>query len=110
MPDGATFVSEALRPSAHAFTAASSPAAGGLSHGEPPLPAEFGWHDERLVVREVVRRWRSTVTDRGDTYLAKHWYELAPEEGRPAVVYFDRTTRRNEPRWWLFTLATEVAR
>ena len=79
-------------------------ATGALSRGEPPLPREFTWHDERLVVRDVVRTWRSTITDRGDTYLAKHWFEIALEDGRVAVVYFDRKTRRSQPRWWLYTL------
>ncbi len=95
----ARFVSEALSASAdHVPT-------GALSRGEPPLPREFAWRDERLIVRDVVRTWRSTVTDRGDVYLAKHWFELALEDGRVAVVYFDRKSRRSEARWWLYTLA-----
>jgi hypothetical protein len=95
----ARFVSEALTASPeHVDT-------GALSRGEPSLPREFGWHDERLVVRDVVRTWRSTVTDRGDVYLAKHWFELALDDGRVAVVYFDRKTRREQPRWWLYTIA-----
>ena len=55
------FVSEALSASAECVDT------GALSRGEPPLPKEFGWRGERLAVREVVRTWRSTVTDRGDT-------------------------------------------
>ncbi len=78
---------------------------GALSRGEPPLPREFGRRDDRLVVRDVVRTWRSTITDRGDTYLAKHWFELVLDDGRTAVVYFDRKTRRTQPRWWLYTIA-----
>jgi hypothetical protein len=77
---------------------------GALSRGEPLLPKEFGWHDERLEVRDVVRTWRSTHTDRGDTYLARHWFEVALADGRVAVVYFDRKSRRDQPRWWLYTL------
>jgi hypothetical protein len=92
------FVSEALVASAEWIES------GALSRGEPALPKAFGWHDERLVVRDVVRTWRSTNTDRGDTYLARHWFEVALDDGRVAVVYFDRKSRRDQPRWWLYTL------
>jgi len=95
----AQFVSEALTASAETIDT------GGLSRGEPPLPKDFTWHDERLVVADVLRTWRSTNTDRGDTYLARHWYELALADGRTAVVYFDRKAHRGHPRWWLYTIA-----
>lgn len=52
-----------------------------------------------------MRSWRSTNTDRGDTYLARHWYELTLIDGRTAVVYYDRKARRGKPAWWLYTLA-----
>ena len=94
----AQFVSEAL--TASAVTVET----GGLSRGEPPLPNAFGWRGERLEVREVVRAWRSTNTDRGDTYLARHWFEIALADGRTAVVYFDRKAHRGQPRWWLYTI------
>jgi Family of unknown function (DUF6504) len=94
----ARFVSEALTASAdYAET-------GGLSRGEPPLPKSFAWHDQQLVVHEVVRTWRSTNTDRGDTYLARHWFEISLDDGRVAVLYFDRKSRRGEARWWLYTI------
>ena len=93
------FVSEAL------VASPESVDTGGLSRGEPRLPDAFAWRGDRLAVREVVRTWRSTVTDRGDVYLAKHWFELALDDGRSAVVYFDRKTRRDQPRWWLYTIS-----
>ena len=96
------FVSEALRASAECIDS------GALSRGEPALPKEFGWRDERLVVRQIRRTWRSTNTDRGDTYLARHWYELALEDGRIAVLYFDRKARREKPRWWLYTVSEDA--
>ncbi|MDQ6925384.1 MAG: DUF6504 family protein [Candidatus Eremiobacteraeota bacterium] len=99
----AQFFSEALTASAECVDT------GALSRGEPPLPKEFGWRGERLVVRDVVRTWRSTNTDRGDTYLARHWFELALNDGRAAVLYFDRKSRRDQPRWWLYTLTDEPA-
>jgi hypothetical protein len=99
VPAAPHFVSEPLQPSADCVDT------GGLSRGEPPLPRTFAWREDRLVVREVVRTWRSTITDRGDTYLAKHWFEVALDDGRTAVLYFDRKSRRDRPRWWLYTLA-----
>lgn len=85
-------------PAAGAF----EPAA--LVRGEPPLPPEFTWRGEKLVVRDVLRTWRTTKTDRGDVYLARHWFEFASGDGRRAVVYFDRQARKGKPRWWLYTL------
>jgi hypothetical protein len=98
VPVAPRFVSEALKPSAACVDT------GGLSRGEPPLPKEFGWREERLVVRGVVRTWRSTTTDRGDTYLARHWFEVTLDDGRTAVLYFDRKSKRDRPRWWLYTI------
>lgn len=94
----AQFVSQALTASADTIDT------GGLSRGEPPLPKDFAWRGDRLVVRDVLRTWRSTTTDRGDTYLARHWYELALADGRTAVVYFDRKAHRGRARWWLYTI------
>jgi hypothetical protein len=95
----ARFVGESLTAST------ASVDTGAFSRGEPALPKEFGWHGDRLVVNDIVRTWRSTNTDRGDTYLARHWYEIILGDGRVAVLYFDRKSRRDQPRWWLYTLA-----
>jgi len=75
-----------------------------ISHGEPSLPASFRWREETLNIESVVRAWRSMKMDRGETYLARHWYELALAGGRRAVVYFDRHARRGQSRWWLYTI------
>ncbi len=94
------FVGEAIQPSAqHVDT-------GAPSRGEPPLPRGFTWRREQLSVREVLRTWRSTKNDRGDTYLERHWYEVALEDGRVAVIYFDRSARRGHPRWWLYSVTS----
>ncbi len=95
----ARFVGEALTASAESIDT------GALSRGEPALPKDFGWRGERLAVHEIVRTWRTTNTDRGDTYLARHWYEVVLGDGRVAVLYFDRKSRRDKPHWWLYTLA-----
>ena len=68
------------------------------------MPHAFAWRDEILIVREVRANWRSTTVDRGDAYLARLWYDLQLEDGRRAVVYFDRKAR-SKRRWWLYTLA-----
>jgi len=75
-----------------------------LAQGEPSLPAAFTCDGDRLEVREVRKTWRSTKDDRGDTYVKKHWFEFETTDGRIAVVYFDRSAQRKQPRWWLYTL------
>ena len=75
-----------------------------ISHGEPSLPASFRWHDETLSIQDTIRTWRSTKEDRGDIYLAKHWFEVWLSDGRRAVVYFDRQGKRGAARWWLYTI------
>ena len=74
------------------------------SGGEPPVPRAFGWGERTLVVTTVLRSWRSSKTDRGDTYLKRHWFELKTEGGSTIEVYFDRQSRRGEAQWWLYTI------
>ena len=93
-----TFASEPLEPAAEALDT------GAQSRGEPALPSVFTRRGERLTIAEVVRTWRSTNVDRGDAYLARHWYEVRAVDGRVAVLYFDRKARRGSARWWLYTL------
>ncbi len=92
------FVSEPLQ----ALGASFDPAT--MSHGEPALPTAFQWNDQRLTIGSLSRSWRSTKTDRGDVYLARHWFEVELEDGRHATIYFERQARRNTPRWWLYTI------
>lgn len=96
------FVSEALQPIGGSFDPAV------MSRGEPALPAAFEWKDDRLTVCVLLRTWRSTRTDRGEAYLARHWFEIdvtaEHEKRRRAVVYFERQAPRRAPRWWLYTI------
>lgn len=92
------FVSEAIAPGDDYVQSAA------LSAGEPPLPRRFFWHDAELVIENVVRTWRSTNTDRGDTYLARHWFEIRTIDERVAVIYFDRKAKRGGARWWLYSI------
>ena len=75
--------------------------------GEPPLPRSFRWRTSDLPVLEVVATWRSTKTDRGNAYLAKHWYEIRTLGDRRAIVYFDRKARGARARWWLYSITDE---
>ncbi|MBD5604526.1 MAG: hypothetical protein IAI48_05485 [Candidatus Eremiobacteraeota bacterium] len=93
------FVSEAIRQNGDSLFAAA------FGTGEPPLPARFAWRDEDLVVAAVERTWRSTNEDRGDTYLARHWFDVRLADGRGATLYFDRKARRSAPNWWLYALS-----
>ena len=92
------FVGQPLRPIGAAFDPAI------MSHGEPSLPAAFAWNEQELKIRSHLRKWRSTKTDRGDVYLARHWFEIEVDDGRIAVVYFERQAKKNAPRWWLYTI------
>jgi hypothetical protein len=58
----------------------------------------------RLAGRRSLATRRSTKNDRGDDYLAKHWYEFRTSGDRRAVVYFDRKARTGRPRWWLYSI------
>ena len=75
-----------------------------LSRGEPPLPDWFHAGSDAFPVLELISTWRSTKDDRGDAYLARHWYEFRTAGDRRAVVYFDRKARRGRPRWWLYSI------
>jgi hypothetical protein len=93
-----SFVSEAIAPALGSFDTAP------LARGEPALPPEFTWRGETLTVARVLREWRSTKDDRGDTYLKRHWFEFETQNRRIATVYFERHPRSNEARWWLYTI------
>jgi Family of unknown function (DUF6504) len=75
-----------------------------LARGEPGLPEFFVWRDETLRVAALRRTWRSTRTDRGDVYVKRHWFDVLLDDGKSAVVYFERQARRGTPRWWLYTI------
>jgi hypothetical protein len=94
----ARFVSEPIVPDG--TTADVSP----LERGEPALPRAFRWREDLLEVAELRDTDRSTRTDRGDVYLAKHWFTFATADGREAVIYFERQAKRGKPRWFLYTI------
>jgi hypothetical protein len=71
---------------------------------EPPVPRAFQWGGRTLLIAAVLRRWRSTKTDRGDVYLKRHWYELGTDTGAKLEVYYDRESRPGASSWWLYTI------
>jgi hypothetical protein len=93
------FVSEAIEPQAESFDAAT------IARGEPSLPASFRWRDRELVVEALLRTWRSHRMDRGDKYVARHYFEFNTTDSCAAIVYCERQTRKpGAPRWWLYTI------
>jgi uncharacterized protein DUF6504 len=70
----------------------------------PPVPDAFTWKEGEFHVAAVLRSWRSSKTDRGDTYLKRHWFELQTAEGPTIEVYYDREARKGASHWWLYTV------
>jgi hypothetical protein len=91
------FVSRPLKPAGAEFL--SSAAGNG-----PPVPRAFTWGGRTLKIAGVLRTWRSTKTDRGDSYLKRHWYELETEDGARIEVYYDREAHRGAAQWWLYVI------
>ncbi len=94
---GRRFVSRPLEPAGEGFITAAT-------GSEPPVPRAFAWDGRTLEIAGVLRRWRSTKNDRGDTYLKRHWFELRTEDGARIEVYYDREARRGAAQWWLYTI------
>ena len=93
------FVSEAIAPKSESFEP------GTMARGEPALPSAFTWRERELTVEALLRTWRSHRVDRGDKYVARHYFEFSTTAGNKAVVYCERQTRRPDaPRWWLYTI------
>lgn len=92
-----SFVGCALEPSGDGYVTAGN-------GRQPPVPRAFRWADGTLKIAAVLRSWRGTKDDRGDTYLKRHWFELRTEDGRRIEIYFDRDARRGRPQWWLYTI------
>lgn len=97
------FIGEAITPAEGDFEL------GAMSRGEPGLPQAFLWRDERLEIASLERTWRSNREDRGDIYLAKHWYALRLRDGRVAEIYFERHPKKaNAARWWIYAIEGEI--
>ena len=91
------FVSAPLIPTGDGFLTAADGSA-------PPIPSAFAWKEGEFQVTEVLRSWRSSKNDRGDTYLKRHWFELQTAEGAKIEIYYDREARKGASHWWLYTV------
>lgn len=91
------FVSRPLKAAGEGFFSAAT-------GSEPPVPRAFLWEDRVLEIVGVLRRWRGTKDDRGDTYLKRHWFELRTRDDASIEVYYDREARRGTSQWWLYTI------
>ena len=100
---GKRFVSEAVRPVAGTCDTSR------MAAGEPGLPRQFVWRDRTIGVARVLRSWRETGPCRGgspESYVRKHWYEIATDCGGTMTLYCERQPRggRRAARWWLFSV------
>lgn len=93
------FASAALTPLGDGFITTADGSA-------PPIPNVFSWKEGEFHVTRVLRSWRSTKTDRGDTYLKRHWFELETAERQRIEVYYDREARKGASHWWLYTIVS----
>jgi len=85
MPD--EFISEPIRPVISTMDTRR------MAAGEPGLPSEFWWRDQKVVVARVIKTWRTTKLchhGSGEKYVRKHWYELETTDNRIMKIYFDR--------------------
>jgi hypothetical protein len=95
------FVSEPIRPDGGPADIEA------MARGEPGLPRAFVWRERRFEIANVVSRWRSLGTDRGDNYIRRHWYDIETDDGQRMRIYFDRNPGRrgsSQDRWWLYTV------
>lgn len=91
------FISAPITPCGEGFLTAADGSA-------PPIPKAFSWKEREFHVTRVLRSWRSTKTDRGDTYLKRHWFELQTDAGAQIEVYYDREVRKGAAHWFLYTV------
>jgi hypothetical protein len=95
------FVSEPIVPEPGSSDAAA------MARGEPGLPAAFTWRGNRYAVARLVASWKTTGTDRGETYLRRHWYSVATATGETMTLYCERQARnrkRPKARWWVYSV------
>lgn len=100
-------ISEAIHPAPGTFDV------GGMSRGEPGMPAKFTWREDEWTVVNVLERWKESdlcKTHFQNIYLRKHWFRVRAHNGhdlRTMTIYFDRQPRRGmnpKRRWWLYSI------
>jgi hypothetical protein len=96
------FVSEPITPARGTADGAA------MSRGEPGLPSAFTWRGKSYGVIEILSKWKTSTSDRGELYLRRHWFEIRSAEGARLTVYCDRQVKnRRKPsqRWWLYSIS-----
>ena len=99
---GEEFVGQAITPTPGTFDATA------MARGEAGVPREFTWRGRTYTVVELLASWKGTGTDRGETYLRRHWFHVRVASGETITLYCDRQARnakRPKARWWLYTIA-----
>lgn len=77
--------------------------------GEPAIPWKFTWRGETIEIAKVIRKWKSTspcTHGSVESYVRRHWYEIATVNGRYLRIYFERqarSRRERKKRWWVFS-------
>src|SRR5439155_13755658 len=95
------FVSEAIEPMCGSFDASA------MSRGEPGLPGGFSWRNQSYTVARLMSKWKTTGTDRGETYLRRHWYRIETTTGERMTIYCQRQTgagKNPKMRWWVYSV------
>jgi hypothetical protein len=81
-----------------------------MARAEPGLPRAFEWRKKRYTIVSLHRAWRTHGTDRGDTYVRRHWFDVETTNGMRMRIYFDRNPGRSgskASRWWLYAIDAE---
>ena len=79
-----------------------------MSRGEPGLPSRFVWRKQEHVVADLLRTWKSSIKELGESYLKRHWYEIVTGSGLVLTIYCERQRRnptRPKARWWVYTVS-----
>lgn len=69
------------------------------------MPTAFVWRGQRYDVKHAEASKRVTGTDRGDTYVRRHYYDVETSDALRMSLYFERNpSDRSKPKaWWLYT-------
>ena len=100
-PKHEEFVSEPITPAPARFDA------GAMARGEPGLPGEFSWRQKQYNIARVLSKWKSTGTDRGETYLRRHWFRIQTTTGENMTLYCQRQAKnpkKPKSRWWVYSV------
>lgn len=70
-------------------------------------PTAFTWRDQRFEIQsaQMSKGFGSDRTHNSpERYLDKQWFACQLNDGRTAMIYFERRSRGGRHRWWLYSL------